>query len=161
MEKECWKDIKGYEGLYQVSTLGRVKNYKTNRVLKPSINKDGYLFIILYKHKKQKNVLVHRLVAQAFISNLENKPQVNHLDEDKQHNMVEKLEWATPKENINHGSRTQRTLKPIICIETGIEYNSVTECANQMGLGCGHISSVLTDNLNHTGGYTFKYKENI
>lgn len=159
-----WKDIEGYEGLYQVSTLGRVKNSRTGRVLKVGKIGNGYLIVNLYKDGKRTNYKVHRLVAQAFIPNPQNKPQVNHIDEDKENNYVENLEWSTAKENNNHGTRTLRMSKtkskPIICVETGIDYYGISECARQMGLHQQSITAVLKGKLKTTGGYTFKYKEN-
>ena len=168
MIKEVWKDIEGYEGLYQVSTLGRVKNSRSGRILKGGKHKAGYHQVILCKNGKVKYYLVHRLVAQAFIPNPQNKPQVNHIDEDKENNYVENLEWVTIKENLNYGTRNLRASKavaktqsiPIICIETGIEYPSTKECAKQMNLNGCNITQVLKGNYKTTGGYTFKYKEN-
>lgn len=159
---EVWNDIEGYEGLYQVSSWGRVKNSRTGRVLKFGYSR-GYLHVVLYKNCKYKKYSVHRLVAKTFIPNPQNKPQVNHKDEDKENNHVENLEWCTAKENNNHGTRTLRMSKtkstPIVCIETGIEYYGVCECARQMGLNRGNISSVLIGKRKTCGGYTFKYKE--
>ena len=161
---EIWKDIEGYEGLYQVSSWGRVKStYRGGRVLKGRKTKTGYLRINLCKNRNVKEYLVHRLVAQAFIPNPQNKPQVNHIDEDKENNHVNNLEWCTAKENVNHGTRILRIgkarSKPIICIETGVEYYGARECARQMGLQHSTIIKVLRGTRNHTGGYTFKYKE--
>ena len=159
---EVWKDIEGYDGLYQVSSCGRVKNSRTGRVLKAVKDIYGYLIVNLYKNGKRINYKVHRLVAQTFIPNPENKPQVNHLDEDKENNHVENLEWCTAKENNNHGEHNLRVSKinskPIICIETGIEYYGTNECARQMGLHQSNITKVLKGKYKTTGGYTFKYK---
>lgn len=168
---EIWKDIEGYEGLYQVSNLGRVKRVKTGRILKGCKDRYGYgyLLVSLYKNGSQSTKRIHRLVAQAFIPNPENKPEVNHIDENKTNNMISNLEWSTSKENINHGTRTERAGKtlsiPIIAtsIKTGksTEFYGVSECARQLDLNRGNITSVLNGRLNHTGGYTFKYKEEL
>ena len=113
MEEE-WKDIKNYEGLYQVSNWGRVKslgngkNYKYGRILKQSKNGRGYLFVSLCKSGKKKNYTIHRLVAETFIPNPDNLPQVNHKDENKNNNKVENLEWCTPSYNSNYGTRNKR-----------------------------------------------------
>ena len=101
---EIWEDIEGYEGIYQVSSLGKVKSLNFNhtkkeKILKPFFNRDGYLSVNLYKEGKRKQYLVHRLVAKVFIPNPENKLEVNHKDEDKTNNKVENLEWVTSKEN--------------------------------------------------------------
>ena len=119
--KEIWKDIEGYEGIYQVSSNGNVKslsrmilftsklNKKYERpygekTLSPKVDKDGYLLVNLYLNKSPKTHKVHRLVATHFIDNLESKPQVNHIDGMKTNNEVQNLEWVTPKENLAHAS---------------------------------------------------------
>lgn len=90
---EIWKDIKDYEELYQVSNFGRVKSLYTNRILKGSKNnRGGYLKVSLCKNNIKSTKTIHRLVAQAFIPNPENKPQVNHIDENKTNNMVSNIE---------------------------------------------------------------------
>lgn len=174
MTEEIWKDIEGYEGRYQVSNLGRVKSIKhydsrghlrAERVLKPTNDWDGYLRVNLYKNRVQVNKTIHRLVAEAFIPNPENKPTVNHIDENKTNNNVNNLEWATMKEQNSHGTRLKRfsesNSKPIIAIDIAngeyTEYNSGKECAIQLGLNHGHISSVLKGKRRQTGGYVFKY----
>lgn len=102
---EIWKDIKGYEELYQVSNMGRVKSLKRGAILKPSHNGCGYLKFVLSKNNNQKTFYIHRLVAEAFIPNLGNKPQVNHIDGNKENNIVSNLEWSIAKDNILHSYR--------------------------------------------------------
>lgn len=165
--KEIWKDIQGYEGLYQVSNLGRVKRVTTGRILKGGKDKYGYLIVNLYKYSVGSIKTIHRLVAEAFIPNPENKPQVNHVDENKTNNSLDNLEWMTAKENTNHGTRNERSGKsqsiPIIAtnLKTGesMEFYGSNECARQLGLHQASITKVLKGRLKQTGGYTFKYKE--
>ena len=163
--KEFWKDIEGYEGIYQVSNLGMVKRVTTGRILKSGKNRGGYLYVNLCKQRLVSNKRIHRLVAQAFIPNPENKSDINHIDEDKTNNTVTNLEWTTRKENLNHGTHNDRVSKtlsiPIIAtnIKTGdsTEFYSGKECARQLGLNAGHITSVLKGRLKQTGGYIFEY----
>ena len=98
MSLEIWKKISGYEDYY-ISTWGRVKNTE-NRIMKPEVHDKGYLRVDLYdKDGNRKHAKVHRLVAQAFIPNPLNKPQVNHIDGNNQNNSVSNLEWCTNEEN--------------------------------------------------------------
>lgn len=112
--QEIWKPIIGYENLYEVSNLGNVrriwKNYKT--LLKQYPIK-GYLRVSLCKNGKQKWFMVHRLVGQAFVENPTNAPFINHKDENPLNNIYTNLEWCTAKYNINYGSRTAKTSKPV------------------------------------------------
>lgn len=101
MNKTIWKDIKGYEGLYQVSNKGEVKSLVKGTLMKPFDN-GRYLRIGLYKEGKQKKFLIHRLVAETFIPRIAGKPQVNHRDLDTKNNSVENLEWVDGKENVRH-----------------------------------------------------------
>lgn len=112
--KETWKDIPGYEGLYQASTLGRIKSYSRKgnhgkeHLLQLRIDKGGYLRALITKNKHSKQCLVHRLVATTFIPNPSHFPQINHKDENPSNNNVNNLEWCTAKYNSNYGSRTSR-----------------------------------------------------
>ena len=113
MPKRVWKDIEGYEGLYQVSNDGKVRslNYRQTgqkKKMKLLKNSRGYMRVDLCKNGKVKTFKVHRLVAQTFIPNPQNKPQVNHIDENKANNCMWNLEWTTAKENINHGTAIER-----------------------------------------------------
>lgn len=108
---EVWKSINGYCGLYEVSNLGNVKslnfsNGKVPKVLKPQKDKNGYLVVNLYNNGKVRNFKIHRLVAQAFLNNEDNLPQINHINEIKNDNRVENLEWCTNKYNVNYGSHS-------------------------------------------------------
>lgn len=118
---EIWKDIKGYEGLYQVSNLGRVKSlnylgHHKEMIKKPSLQKkttmksSQYYQTVLYKNGKAKTVTVHRLVAEAFIPNPDNLPQVNHIDHNPLNNKVDNLEWCTAKYNSNHKRNNRKPL---------------------------------------------------
>ena len=103
---EIWKDVVGYEGLYQVSNLGRVKGLRKNIILKPSSGE--YKRVVFYKNKRAETKLIHRLVAETFINNPNKLPQVNHKDENKYNNNVDNLEWCTHKYNANYGTMIER-----------------------------------------------------
>ena len=120
MEEE-WRDIKGYEGIYQVSNLGRVKslshlvvrcnnsNYITKeRILRPGVKKDKRMMVVLCVRGVKKSVSIHRLVAQAFIPNPDNLPEINHKDENPQNNTVTNLEWCTGYYNKHYGTALER-----------------------------------------------------
>ena len=114
--KEYGRIYPGYEGLYQVSNTGQVKslNYKgtgKTKILKQGTSKHGYKKVVLYKNKKRKTYLVHRLIAQTFISNPNNWPQVNHKDENKTNNVAWNLEWCTSKYNNNYGTCRERMIE--------------------------------------------------
>lgn len=160
---EQFKQIEGYEN-YLVSNYGRVLNLDTGRVLKPR-NTSGYQQVSLWKENNQKHEYIHRLVAQAFIPNIENKPQVNHIDENKHNNHVSNLEWATVKENVNHGTRTERQakalFKPVLVLD--IDYNevgffdSIKQACEVLNVNEGNASSVAKGKLSHTKNLIFAY----
>ena len=110
--QETWKDIPGYEGLYQASNLGRIRSFKRNniRILKPGKNRDGsgYYIVKLYLNSVRKNVSVHRLLWTAFNGPIPEGLQINHLNENKADNRLENLSLCTAKENINYGTRNKR-----------------------------------------------------
>lgn len=105
------RDIKGYEGLYAITMTGRVWSYKRKKFLKPVADSHNYLQVHLYKDNKQKNFLVHRLVAETYIPNPDGKPQVGHIDDDKTNNDWSNLYWTTAKNNCNYGSRNEKISK--------------------------------------------------
>lgn len=106
---EIWKDIKNYEGDYKISNFGNVLSLKHNkkRILKACINRGGYSQVVLTKNKKSKSLEVHRMVAMAFIPNLNDKPCVNHINGIKTDNKVENLEWVTYLENMHHAIKNK------------------------------------------------------
>lgn len=168
--KEIWKDISNYEGRYQISNLGNVKslNYartKKEHILKPQIDKDDYKYVNLYKNGKSKHYLVHRLVAQAFIPNKNNLPQINHKDENRQNNSYNNLEWCTCEYNNNYGDRNKKIQKArskrikqlnkegkLIKI-----WNNSLEASKSLKINGGNIRSCCRNELKTAGGYIWKY----
>ena len=146
MSKETWKEIKGYEGLYQVSNLGRIKSlpkhignryFSKEKIMKPQLINGNRLQVRLSREGTVKNFRVHRLVAENFIKNPYNLPQVNHIDENPQNNNVNNLEWCDAKYNSNYGTRIKRISekhkKRIISLDNSgkIEYYDSTTEAQQ------------------------------
>lgn len=177
---EEWRDVVGYEGLYQVSSEGRVKNLERKvphcsggeriqkeRILKPVVRGDGYLKVDLCAGGKRKMFAVHRLVCQAFHENLDNKPQVNHLNEDKKDNRACNLEWCTCKENNNHGTRNVRMAiaksRPIAQYTLNGKllkvWPSATEAQRQVGFGQGNICQAANGKFKQVYGFIWKYVE--
>ena len=139
-----WKEIQGFEGLYKISNEGKIYSNKINAIMKTYINNNGYECVQLTKNKKRKHFLVHRLVAKAFIPNIDNKPQVNHIDGNKANNRVENLEWYTNSENQIHAYKNGlNRSKKKQCTINGIDYESITEAANQLGVSRATIQSWL------------------
>jgi len=109
MENEIWKTVVGYEGLYDVGSFGNIKSYYVGKdILRKSIDSNGYFVIGLTKNRNRNQFKVHRIVAEAFIPNPENKPCVNHIDNNRSNNHVENLEWCTHKENTQHALKQGR-----------------------------------------------------
>ena len=182
---ENWKDIKGYEGFYQVSDCGRIKSLERDvyhprgnvirhmeeKILVQRIGKVGYAYVSLCLNGKVKNEYVHRLVATAFIENPENKPQVNHIDEVKTNNAVSNLEWCDSKYNINYGTRTTRAIKncrsfklgdnprakPVFCEELNKTFDCAKRAEEELGIWKSAICRVCKGELNTTGGFHWRY----
>ena len=171
---EIWKDIQGYEGLYQVSNLGRVRNSK-NKLMKTYL-RNGYCRIDLSKEGKRSKHSIHRLVATTFIPNPENKPQVDHINTVRNDNRVDNLRWVTPKENMNNpitrnkiveitsseefrvkmskigkGKPNIKNRKKIVCITTGKEFNSVEEGAKFYNMHASSLSYNLRGKTKRSG----------
>ena len=177
MKKEYWKPVVGYEGLYEISNWGRVKSLKrlvkihnkwgecyitiNEKILKKRIDKYGYERVMLCKHGKSKLKQVHRLVAEAFIPNPYNLPQVNHKDEDKQNNHYLNLEWCTHEYNVNYGTRTERCSKPVLQYtldgELIKEWPSTIECGRN-GYNYGCVAACCRGELKKYKNFIWKYK---
>ena len=155
------KDITNYEGLYAVTENGEVFSYRSKRFIKPFLRKNGYLQVILVKDGIKKAFKLHRLVAQEYLCNPDNKEEVNHLNENKTDNRVENLAWATRKENMNHGTITDRisdSLKKLVkCIELDITFNSITEASIYINRSPSCISDALNGRSETAGGYHWQY----
>lgn len=167
---EEWKNIEGYPN-YSVSNLGRVRNDRSGKVLKP-IKRGGYtenqkyLFVGLRcgSPAKLRSMSIHRLVAVAFIPNPENKPQVNHKDGNRYNNAISNLEWVTCGENIRHSfnvlNRKSGSSKKVMRIEDGRIFESMSEAARFCGLkNVGNIYRCIKGGRPTAGGYHWKYAD--
>ena len=157
--EELTKDVVGYEGIYAIDIFGNVTRKKDGKEVPQQMNKYGYMNVSLYKDGKQKQHKVHRLIAQAFILNPQNKEQVNHIDGNKSHNVVWNLEWVTSKENNIHASNTGliRIAQKVMIVETGEVFNSLGSCARKIGGNAGDISRCLHSRGTKTHkGYHFQ-----
>ena len=149
------KDVKGYEGIYAITSCGKVWSYMSKKFLSPRITRAGYYEVALYKNNQPKQFRIHRLVADAYINNPENKPAVNHKDENKLNNCVNNLEWVTPKENVNYGTRSkrmsQKMSKSIYCKELNQNFISMIDAERCTGVNRGLISRCCSGKLDHAG----------
>lgn len=172
MDREIWKPIPGYEGLYEVSNFGRVRSlFRYKKILKPSPNWNGYVTAELWKEKKRKRIAIHRLVATCFCDNPYNKPFVNHKDETRTNNCAENLEWVTHVENCNYGTAVSRRLEHVNYGERRrsisvnqfdkegkliAKWNSISECARSVGVHESCVRNVMRGKTKTCAGYVFK-----
>lgn len=179
--REIWKDIPGYEGLYQASTLGRIKKLSTflpdkngkrcHRkacVLKQNIWKPKSKLstrrktVYLYKDGVKNTAKVHRLIALTFIPNPENKPDINHKDGNGENNKVDNLEWVTKNENMWHaryvlGHQNGFRNKSVKCVETEEIFSSTSEAAKAKKVDQSSISRAANGRLKRAAGYHWKF----
>lgn len=179
-QEEIWRPVKGYEGFYEVSNRGRVRSvgrwitdkngirrFRKGKILNPVRTKVGYLHVLLCRDGKPRWFFVHRLVAMAFIPNPEHKPEVNHLNEQKDMNFAENLSWATAKENITWGTGVERRAasqsKAVLALDPSTgqvvrEFPSARE-AGRNGFKSSHISACCNGKVLSCKGFVWKYKD--
>lgn len=163
--KEVWKPIEGYEGLYEVSDIGRVRSVFNGTMLLTPDKARGYLRVTLFKNGVRNRRQVHRLVAEAFIPNPYDKPVINHIDENKSNNRVSNLEWCTPKENCNYGNRNKKiscgVSKPVKQLSKTGEllaiWESMTIASEVLGISLSEISVCTRETHKSAGGYKWRY----
>ena len=178
--REIWKDIRGYEGSYQASNLGRIRsldrliNYKNGKkvfykgiILTPEINNGGYFEIQLSTNTKYKHYKVHRLIAETFISNPNNLPIINHKDHNKLNNNINNLEWCTRKYNNNYEPKKTKFPKSVKInqydknmnfIKT---YNSLAEVSKEFNVSITSIRYCCLGKNKTCKGYIWKYLKEV
>lgn len=176
---DVWRDVIGYEGKYQVNTKGEIRSLNYGRMnkiclLKPYLGNRGYLSVVLSKGNKTKIKMVHKLVAESFIPNGDNKPFIDHINNIKTDNRVENLRWVTHKENMRNPLTRKRfsesakkrpisenTLKNwqrrIYCKELNKTFDSITQASKELNIPISCICRVCSGNRPHTRGYHFEY----
>ena len=151
------RDVKDYEGLYAVTSCGKIWSYRNERFLTPSTDKRGYFKVNLCKNGKCKTYKLHRLVAEAYIPNLNNLPQVDHIDNDKTHNYVNNLQWITNRENCRKSKN-----KAILQYDLNGNFIKEWECAADVGKKVkDNICHCLKGKLHSAYGSIWKYKNDI
>jgi predicted metal-binding protein len=156
--EEVWSTIKEFNK-YEASNLGRIRNKETKKIKNPSIRKrDGYLEVSLQRDGKQYTKTVHRLVAETFIDNPDNKYAINHIDGNKQNNNINNLEYCTKSENELHKHNVLGIqVRKIKCTTNNIIYNSIAEASRITGISSANICSCCNGKRNIAGGYHWQY----
>lgn len=162
---ETFVKIEGFEN-YEVSNLSKVRNIKSGRILKPHLNRDGYLMLGLYENNKQKHLFLHRIVATAFMDNPEGKPCVNHIDENKLNNDLSNLEWCTARENNIHGTRIKRVAEKLFKKVVQLDLNdnvlkifeSMVQAEQETGVSRRSISNCCSGRSKSAGGFKWRRK---
>lgn len=163
-----FKEIKGFEGKYQISNQGIVRN-QYGHILTPYKTKHGYMKLDLWQDSKRKKFYIHRLVAEAFIPNPDNLPQVNHMDGNKENNVVENLEWCTAEGNVKHSidNCLRTSLKAVDMYSLNGEFiktfPSVAMASRKTGAIQGHIIGCCNGRYGYktAGGYAWKYHKGV
>lgn len=170
---EIWKDIKGYEGKYQVSNLGRVKTLqrmagigkgylRSEKIIKPEKITGGYLRVTLHDGSKYKRYRLHRLVLETFspVGGMETL-HANHNDENRENCSLDNLSWMTCRDNINYGTHNERMAKtkskPVLCVELDKVFESALAAEKELGIHRQNISHVLRGKREIAGGYHWQY----
>lgn len=164
------RDVAGFEGLYKVTSCGKIWSVRYNRFIKPAGGKGNYQMICLQVKGKQYFDYVHRIMAKAYIPNPDNCKEVNHKDEVKDHNWVNNLEWCDRRYNINYGTRNdlvreknrlsgcyKHIPKRIYCVETDTVYPSINSAAKELNLSQPLVSNCVNGKCKSVKGYHFRY----
>lgn len=146
------KDVVGYEGLYAITSCGKVWSYRSEKFLKPWTNGYGYWYVGLRKDGKVKKFRIHKLVAEAYIPNPQNLEDVDHIDGNTEHNYVNNLQWMTHADNLRKAHN-----KSVKCLETNEVFESATIAAEKMNLDKNSVSRVCRGKQKTTGRYHFEF----
>ena len=181
MEEEIWKDIPGYEGLYQASSLGKIKSLDRitrrcsnttrcikGKIIKQRLNRNRYLKVQLYKEGKGKWYTVHRLIATTFIPNPENKPEIDHINTVRTDNRIKNLRWVTRKENMANETTKEKAIeiaktvkyyigKKVKCITTGEIFDTITEAGIKYNIYPNGVNRCCKGKQKTAKGYKFEY----
>lgn len=172
MKKEIWRDIPGYEGLYEVSSYGNIRSTRrkgtSGGIKKATVNQDGYLRVKLCKDGREKKLMVHRLVYEAFFGPMPENTEINHIDENKKNNHIENIEAITHLQNIKHGTGVRRCAaahhKPVAQYSTDGEliaiYGSRKEATQKTGVRGSGISLAIHGKNKTAGGFIWSRAQN-